>query len=154
MINVLLNIKGEDKIRYKLAFENSERNQNESQTDKINIYNVKVNKILFRLIDTPGFFDTKGEEKDEQYINDFKDFFKNEISYLNCICFIINSSSYRLNETQIKLYDKVSSIFQRKSKIILFLYSHIILQEILMQKYLYKAMKFLRILLMQIIFLN
>ena len=116
MINVLLNIKGEDKIRYKLAFENSERNQNESQTDKINIYNVKVNKILFRLIDTPGFFDTKGEEKDEQYINDFKDFFKNEISYLNCICFIINFSSYRLNETQIKLYDKVSSIFSEEIK--------------------------------------
>ena len=62
MINVLANIKGEDKIRYKLVFENSEKKQNESQTDKINIYNVKVNKILFRLIDSPGFIDTKGKE--------------------------------------------------------------------------------------------
>ena len=37
LINVLANIKGEDKIRYKLVFENSEKRQNESQTDKINI---------------------------------------------------------------------------------------------------------------------
>ena len=44
LINVLANIKGEDKIRYKLVFENSAKKQNESQTDKINIYNVKVNK--------------------------------------------------------------------------------------------------------------
>jgi GTP-binding protein EngB required for normal cell division len=93
LINVLANIRAEDKIRYKLVFENSAKKQNESQTEKINIYNVKVNNILFRLIDTPGFFDRKGKEKDDQYINDFKDFFGKEISYLNCICFIINCSS-------------------------------------------------------------
>lgn len=125
LINVLANIKGEDKIRYKLVFENSEKKQNESQTDKITIYNVKINKILFRLIDSPGFIETKEKEKDEQYIKDFKDFFENEISYLNCICFIIKFSGYRLNETQKALYDKVSSIFSEEIKNnFIFIFTH------------------------------
>ena len=106
-----------------MVFENSEKKQNESQTEKINIYNVKVNKILFRLIDSSGFIDTKGKE--EQYINDFKDFFKNQISYLNRICFIINCSSYILNETQKAINDKASSIFSEEIKnnfIFIFIY--------------------------------
>ena len=64
LINVLTNIKGDDKIRYKLVFEDYKKEQNQSQTDKINIYNVKIeNKKILRLIDSPGFIDTKGKKK-------------------------------------------------------------------------------------------
>ena len=117
LINVLTNIKGDDKIRYKLIFEDYKKEQDQSQTDKINIYNVKIeNKKILRLIDSPGFIDTKGKEKDEEYIENFKNFFRNEIFYLNCICFVINCASYRLNETQKELYDKVSSLFSEEIK--------------------------------------
>ena len=117
MINVLTNIKGDDKIRYKLVFEDYKKEQDQSQTDKINIYNVKIeNKKILRLIDSPGFIDTKGKEKDEEYIENFKNFFRNEIFYLNCICFVINCASYRLNEIQKELYDKVSSLFSEEIK--------------------------------------
>ena len=69
-----------------------------------------------RLIDSPGFIDTEGKQKDEEYINEFKLFFKREISYLNCICFVLNFSCYRNNETQIELYNKISSLFSEEIK--------------------------------------
>jgi putative ribosome biogenesis GTPase RsgA len=87
LINVLLNIKGENDLRYKLAFEDSDKEQDKSQTQQIRIYNVKIeNKPILRLIDSPGFFDTEG--KDDIHIEQFRNFFQNEISYLHCICFI------------------------------------------------------------------
>lgn len=68
LINVLLNIKGDDNLRYKLVSEG--KNQYESQTKEIKIYNIKINGIqTLRLIDTPGFIDT--EENDEKYIELF-----------------------------------------------------------------------------------
>ena len=126
LINVLLDIKGEDTIRYKLVFKESNKGQAKSQTSKITIYNVKIkNKPILRLIDSPGFIDTEGKHKDEEYINQFKSFFQNEISYLNCICFVLNFSSYRNNETQIELYNKISSLFSEEIKNnFIFIFTH------------------------------
>ena len=117
LINVLLDIKGEDKIRYKLVFEENEKGQYMSQTNKINIYNIKThgNPIL-RIIDTPGFFDTEGKDLKESYFNEFKELFQKEIAYLNCICFIINFSSVRYNETQKELFNRVTCLFSQEIK--------------------------------------
>lgn len=61
LLNVVLNVKGEDKIKYKLVFKENTEGQFNSQTSKINIYNIKAERYpILRLIDTPGFFDTKG----------------------------------------------------------------------------------------------
>lgn len=115
IINVLLNINVEFDSRYKLVLEESKNGQHKSQTYEIKIYNVKIkNKPILRLIDTPGFFDTEG--KDEIYIEKFMKFFKSEISYLHCICFILNYSNYRYNKIQIELFNKVSSLFAEEIK--------------------------------------
>ena len=117
LINALLDIKGEEKIRYKLIFKESNKGQDKSQTPKITIYNIKINdKPILRLIDSPGFIDTEGRHKDEEYINEFKKFFREEISYINCICFVINSNSIRNTETQIELYNKISGLFSEEIK--------------------------------------
>ena len=115
LINVLLNVNIKYDARYKIVLEESKNGQNKSQTPEIKIYNVKIkNKPILRLIDTPGFIDTEG--KDEIYIEQFRKFFKSEISYLHCICFILNSSSYRYNKIQIELFNKVSSLFAEEIK--------------------------------------
>ena len=112
LINVLLDITENDVIRYKLVFKETKEGQFKSQTDKINIYNIKIpGKPILRLIDSPGFIDTQGKEKDEKYFQLFKDLFKNQIAYLNCICFVLKSSDIRYNETQKEVFDKVSSLF-------------------------------------------
>ena len=115
LINVLLNVNIKYDARYKLVLEESKNGQHKSQTPEIKIYNVKIkNKPILRLIDTPGFIDTEG--KDEIYIEQFRKFFKSEISYLHCICFILNFSSYRYNKIQIELFNKVSSLFAEEIK--------------------------------------
>ena len=115
LINVLLNIKGESNLRYKFVFEESKEGQDKSQTEKIKIYNIKIkDKPILRLIDSPGFFDTEGKEEDN--IEQFRALFKNEISYLHCICFVMKFSSYRRNQYQIELCKKVSSLFAEEIK--------------------------------------
>ena len=74
-VNHLLGISSEDTIRYKLIFDDiqKEQEQNQSQTDFITIYNVRILKYgnkLFKLINTPGVGDTKNEnDKDLSKIN-------------------------------------------------------------------------------------
>ena len=93
LINALLDINENDEIRYKLVFKETSNGQFKSQTSKITIYNVKIpGKPILRLIDSPGFIDTQGKEKEENYIQLFRDLFKNQIPYLNCICFALKSS--------------------------------------------------------------
>ncbi len=58
-VNHLLGITSKDSIRYKLIFGDAskEKDQTQSQTDYITIYNIrslKYNNKLFKLIDTPG----------------------------------------------------------------------------------------------------
>jgi GTP-binding protein EngB required for normal cell division len=115
LINAILNIKGESDLRYKFVFEESKEGQDKSQTEKIKIYNIKIkDKPILRLIDSPGFFDTEGKEEDN--IEQFRALFKNEISYLHCICFVMKFSSYRRNQYQIELCKKVSSLFAEEIK--------------------------------------
>lgn len=117
LINALLNINEEDNIRYKMVFKETKKGQHESQTDKINIYNIKISgQPILRVIDTPGFIDTEGKEKDEKYFDLFRNLFQNEISYLNCICFVMKSSDIRYNEIQKAVFDNVTSLFSKEIK--------------------------------------
>ena len=115
-LNHLLGISKDDNIRYKIIFEdkNREKDQTQSQTDKISIYNIRSPKYgnkLFKLIDTPGAGDTRGEEEEKKFLKIYNKLFNEEIKNIKCITFVIKSSENRENEFQKKILKTISSYF-------------------------------------------
>ena len=115
-LNHLLGITKEDDIRYKIIFEDKLRgkDQTQSQTDNITIYNVrspKYNNKLFKLIDTPGAGDTRGYEEEKKFLEMYNKLFNEKIKDLNCVTFVIKASENRENEFQKKIIKTITSLF-------------------------------------------
>ena len=115
-LNHLLGISQDDNIRYKIIFEDKtrEKDQTQSQTDIITIYNVRSPKYgnkLFKLIDTPGAGDTRGEEEEKKFLEMYNNLFNEKIKNINCITFVIKSSENRENEFQKKIIKTISGYF-------------------------------------------
>jgi predicted GTPase len=69
-VNYLSGVEIEDYFRYKIILENN-ANQSMSITQNISKYfvkDVRENNQVYRIIDTPGFGDTKGIETDQKHI--------------------------------------------------------------------------------------
>jgi predicted GTPase len=107
-VNHLLGISFNDSIRYKLIFgdKNKVKDQTQSQTDKISVYNIRSPQYknrLFKLIDTPGAGDTRNQndqsitdlEKDKmekEFLIMYNDLFSKQIGQLNSIVFVVKAS--------------------------------------------------------------
>ena len=73
------------------------------------------NKFNIRIIDTPGFGDTKGITVDDQITNKFEALFK-EISEIDYILLTIKSTETRLKAGSKYVYDRVQQIFGKDAK--------------------------------------
>ena len=126
-VNHILGITKDDKIRYKLIIGDAkkEKDQTQSQTDFITIYNVrslKYDNILFKLIDTPGAGDTRNEndkekselnknKKEKEFLEMYNKLFSKEIGQLNSIVFVVKSSENRENEFQKRIVKNITNLF-------------------------------------------
>ena len=126
-VNHILGITKDDKIRYKLIIGDArkEKDQTQSQTDFITIYNVrslKYDNILFKLIDTPGAGDTRNEDekeksdlnknkKEKEFLEMYNQLFSKEIGQLNSIVFVVKASENRLNAFQKKIVESITNLF-------------------------------------------
>ena len=65
------------------------------------------------VIDTPGFGDTEGLERDKKITAQIKEFFSSEngIDQLHAIGFVVQSSLPRLTPTQSYIFDAILSMF-------------------------------------------
>lgn len=116
--NYFRKVKFSRKIRYNLldeVAEKAEKNKESgfSVTDNYKIYNIKPLPFLsnifhfkifddlypiYRIIDTPGFGDTRGEEMDNLVVEQIRNLFSNEgIKHINAICFVFKESVTRLD---------------------------------------------------------
>ena len=112
LTNYLMNIDYSNDFRYKLIVEDSSLITPEKSTTKtLNIYNIIFNNILFKVIDTPGFGDTSGPEKDKETTNSIKYLFENEIDGLNLIGFVAKSSENKLTDRQQFIIDNILDLF-------------------------------------------
>ena len=80
MINYLFGIKWGDDFRYKLITDEGKQSQAVSQTEWISAYtfhwwNSSPLPYTLTIIDTPGFGDTRGLERDQKITKQIKDFF-------------------------------------------------------------------------------
>ncbi len=118
--NYILGVKWEDKFRFKLITDEGKKSQAESQTTWITAYTFHLkdsSRVPFTLtvIDTPGFGDTRGIERDRQIAEQIKHFFsivgKSGIDRLHGLGFVAQASLARLTPSQQYIFDSILSIY-------------------------------------------
>lgn len=123
VVNYLLGVKWEDKGRYRLTTDKEEASGEEtseiqSKTKWISSYTFHQTKNLnfkVTLIDTPGFGDTGGKERDKFITSQIKDFFhttgERGIDHIDAVAFVLVASAKRLTETQKYIFESVLNLF-------------------------------------------
>ena len=120
MFNYVVGVEWNDKFRLRLIEEETGQNQAMSQTRCITAYTLKRKpgfKVPFTLkvIDTPGFGDTGGIQRDKEITEMIKCFFsaKGEggIDRLDAVGFVIPAGEQRLTPTQMYIFDSILKLF-------------------------------------------
>ncbi|XP_045028187.1 uncharacterized protein LOC123471221 isoform X1 [Daphnia magna] len=117
MINYVLGVRWDDPFRFILV-EEKETSQAFSQTREVTAYDIHYRngfRIPYSLtiVDTPGFSDTEGIERDQEITSAVKQFFENRngIQELDAVGFTVQSSLPRLTSSQTYIFNSVLSIF-------------------------------------------
>ncbi|XP_003388518.1 PREDICTED: uncharacterized protein LOC100640421 [Amphimedon queenslandica] len=120
MVNYFLGVKWEHEFRLKLIHDEVSQNQAHSQTQIITAYTFYWKKgspldCNLTIIDTPGFGDTRGLERDQEITRHIQEFFEMEgsdgLDSLHGIGFVTQASLARLTPTQKYISDSILSIF-------------------------------------------
>ncbi|XP_069061944.1 uncharacterized protein [Pleurodeles waltl] len=118
MTNYILGVKWEDNFRFKLIDEETTRSQAESQTSSITSYHLNHQEGFqvphsLTIIDTPGFGDTRGIDRDRFLVEQIREFFSTPggVDHLDAVCFVVQSSLARLTPSQRYIFDSILSIF-------------------------------------------
>uniref|UniRef100_A0A0P4WC47 Septin-type G domain-containing protein n=1 Tax=Scylla olivacea TaxID=85551 RepID=A0A0P4WC47_SCYOL len=120
LINYVFGVEWDDSFRFKMIVENRLANQAESQTKDITCYTLHHQNgfqipYSLTIIDTPGFGDTEGVERDRQIIEQIRKFFStpgdNGISHIDAVGFVAQSSQARLSPVQRYIFDNILALF-------------------------------------------
>lgn len=120
MVNFIYKIDFSDNFRLVLIDDKNapKRSQAESQTDWITAYAFYQLPGMpfdynYVLIDTPGFGDTRGIERDREMMKQLEAFLKQDygIDHVDGVGFVTPASAARLTQTQKYVYDGLSSMF-------------------------------------------
>ena len=131
LVNHIFDVQWEDSFRFVLVPENDlsaniqgtvrkERSQTQSQTQWITAYTlhaVEGSKFpcTLTIIDTPGFGDTRGLDRDRDIVQQIKEFFstkgENGIDHINAVAFIAQAPNVRLTATQNYIFNSVLAVF-------------------------------------------
>ncbi|KAG7163271.1 uncharacterized protein LOC121872899 isoform X2 [Homarus americanus] len=125
MVNFIYRVEFTDKFRLVLIDDKNapKRSQAESQTDMITAYAFyQLPGMPFEynyvLIDTPGFGDTRGIQRDREMMSQLESFLKQDygIDQVDGVGFVTPASAARLTQTQRYVYDGLSSMFGKDIK--------------------------------------
>ncbi|CAG0893321.1 unnamed protein product, partial [Darwinula stevensoni] len=120
-VNYAYGVKWESDFRLKMVVDGGcEMSEAHSQTKWISAYvlpkqNGSTLPYTFTVIDTPGFGDTDGMEKDEELLKQIQEFFSNGeyfgVKALHGIGFVIPAPESRLTDSQKYLFQRMLSVF-------------------------------------------
>lgn len=112
-VNFLYGIRYEDDFRYKIIVEENNRDQSKSLTKNVNIYRIAAHGDYppFLIIDTPGYGDTEGINRDKEITELIKQKFEKEVTTINAICFVAQSSNARLTPNQKYIFNSIIKLF-------------------------------------------
>ncbi|XP_039593962.1 uncharacterized protein LOC120516368 [Polypterus senegalus] len=118
MVNYILGVQWGDDFRFKLIHEETSRSQAESQTSAVSAYEMNYQDCFkvpysFTIVDTPGFGDTRGIDRDKQIIEQIRECFSSPqgVQHINAVCFVVQASQARLTHAQKYVFDSILSIF-------------------------------------------
>ena len=118
--NYIFGTKWEDDYRLKVIDKEGLRSQAFSQTKEINAYTFPKQEgsllpYTLTVIDTPGFGDSAGLERDQSIIEQIYSFFSlgppNGIKFLHGIGFVVKASDNRLTPAQSYIFNSILHIF-------------------------------------------
>ena len=122
MINHILGVEWGDDFRFKLIRE-PPKTQAVSQTNHVTAYDIfhmKGSSIDYSLtiVDTPGFGDTRGLERDKMIMEQIRQYFQSPdgVQELEAVCFLLQASLARLTPSQRYIYDSILSLFGKDIK--------------------------------------
>ncbi|XP_073692593.1 uncharacterized protein [Garra rufa] len=112
MVNHLMGVKFEDEIWYEIT-EEATRDQSESQTSEITMYEVFSVKspISLTIIDTPGYGDTRGLDTDLEVALATLIQSKDGVCEVDAVCFVIQAAKNRLSDRQHYIISSILSLF-------------------------------------------
>ena len=120
MVNYLFGVEWEDDFRFKMIVEEAAKDQSRSVTKWITAYTIPAQEdspvpYTLTIIDTPGFGDTEGIERDKLIVKQVKELFSKRgpggIDQLHGIGFVAQSALARLTHTQRYIFDSILAIF-------------------------------------------
>uniref|UniRef100_A0A3B4HCC1 AIG1-type G domain-containing protein n=1 Tax=Pundamilia nyererei TaxID=303518 RepID=A0A3B4HCC1_9CICH len=118
MINYIVGVEWGNGFRFKFINEDQSTSRAHSQTSEVTVYKINHQdgfKIPFSLtiIDTPGFGDTRGIERDREITEQLRNLFTSShgVTDIDAVCFVAQAALARLTATQKYVFDSVLSIF-------------------------------------------
>ncbi|KAM3600543.1 uncharacterized protein V6R79_024964 [Siganus canaliculatus] len=121
LVNYTMGVKWKDDVWFKVVVEGGAEkagNQAQSQTSDVVVYQIfgfegQTLPYSLTLIDTPGFGDTRGIEKDVIVSQRLLDLFRSEngVHEINAVGLVLKSSVNRLTERMSYILDSVMSLF-------------------------------------------
>ncbi|KAM4552246.1 uncharacterized protein PAE49_015730 [Odontesthes bonariensis] len=118
MINHILGVEWDDSYRFVLVNEDQSKSQAHSQTSEVTVYKINHQEgfridYSLTIVDTPGFGDTRGIERDREITEQLRNLFSAQtcVTEIDAVCFVAQASSARLTPTQKYVFDSVLSIF-------------------------------------------
>ncbi|XP_056247410.1 uncharacterized protein LOC130178870 [Seriola aureovittata] len=120
MISYIVGGEWKDGFRFTLTDEDQSRSGAENQTSEVTVYKIhhqegfKINYSL-TIVDTPGFGNTRGIERDRMIVEQLRNLFSSElgVSEVDAVCFVAPASSARFTPTQKYVLDSVLSVFSK-----------------------------------------
>jgi len=112
MVNHLLGVRQSDDYRYKAVVDPPKKSRVESQTTDPTAYTLINYGIGFsvKIIDTPGFGDTKGIEADRVNKERIHKYLK-ALDRIDLVCFVLKSNETRLTPVQLYIIGEVLTMF-------------------------------------------
>ncbi|KAK7118878.1 hypothetical protein R3I94_022402 [Phoxinus phoxinus] len=129
MINYMLGVQRKDKVWFEITDDQSDRSSAHSLTSSITVYGfyLQESKTDLTIIDTPGYGDTRGVEKDKEIAESLLSLCKSleGIHEVHAVCLVINATQNRLPDRQTYIFDAVQSLFGRDiAENIVLLFTH------------------------------
>ncbi|XP_036439673.1 uncharacterized protein LOC118817087 [Colossoma macropomum] len=125
MVNYFLGVKFEDKVWFEIT-EEENRDQRESQTSEVTVYEIISEEKLSSLtiIDTPGYGDTRGIDKDTEIPRNLRDLFLHGtgVKDLDAVCLVLKASKNRISDSQRYIFEGVLSLFGKDIEDIIVLF--------------------------------
>ncbi|XP_031179270.2 uncharacterized protein LOC116067089 [Sander lucioperca] len=117
LVNYAMGVEWEDDVWFQIV-EDEKRSQSESQTSDVIVYQIfgfedKTLPYSLTIIDTPGYGDTRGIERDASVSQRLLDLFQSEdgVHEINAVGLVMKASVNRLSDRLRYIFDSVMSLF-------------------------------------------